>query len=277
MASLDIDKQIQEEIERIRQNVVEITSDGVIWKPRTDIANAAEIDEKRAMPTDMQLYADLQLSRGASRPQGDESWTFDTPDEGLTIPKRKKQNTDRLAHFQYYVPFPKNARILDMGIRNGQLLYFLKSLGYTELSGMDIVRLNVLWCQKNGFNALHGDAHDITSLYPPNSFDVVFAYQVFEHLYDPKKVIDGLAIILSDHGSVHLEYPLESLDFKTAHVYSFEQGEVAQMLTKAGFHVIDTQMIKRNREERIVATKQVPTKKSKSLRRRWHEFANNWL
>lgn len=255
----DIDAQIQAEIERLARETVgweqsETGEAQVIWKPRAATDRFVEADGgKRLLPTDMQVYYDLQLSRGASRPTSPDSgeWEFDSPEIGLG--RHAAMNAERLAHFTRFVPITPETRILDIGARNGQLIYFLNHHGYQHVAGMDVVKLNVLWCQKNGFDVKLGDAHTLSRTYAPGSFETIFAYHVLEHTYDPAKVLLEFHTVLSDGGAVHVEIPIEAIDLRYAHVYNFDVGELPRLLRAAGFIVLDS--IAGNGYERTVARK----------------------
>ncbi|WP_162909259.1 class I SAM-dependent methyltransferase [Aggregatilinea lenta] len=255
----DIDAQIRAEIERLSREAVdwEQSESGeaqVVWKPRAATDRFVETDGgKRLLPTDMQVYYDLQLSRGASRPASPDSdeWIFDSPEVGTTT--HAEMNAGRLDHFTRFVPLTPESRILDIGSRNGQLIYFLNDRGYRRVSGMDVVKLNVLWCQKNGFDVKLGDAHTLSQTYAPGSFDAIFAYHVLEHTYDPTKVLREFHTILGERGAIHIEIPLEAISLRYAHVYNFAPGELARMLRDAGFIVLDS--VARDEYERIAARK----------------------
>jgi predicted SAM-dependent methyltransferase len=116
--------------------------------------------------------------------------------------------------------------------------------------------MNVLWCQKNGFNVLEADAHQVAKFFEPASFDVIFAYHVLEHCYEPQVVIQQIFTLLKEEGIFHVESPIAAYDTQTAHVYSFESGEMAELLSRTGFHLIHTEGI--DSAERIIARKRTP-------------------
>lgn len=270
-----LDDQIRAEIERIVRDVVDLEKNEadpkvtVNWKPRTATNTFSEQDNKRLVPADMQVYYDLQLSRGASRPvTGEFDWTFDSPESGAG--KRAPQNAARLAHFSRFFPVGPRSKILDIGVRDAQLLYYLKTVhGYENLSGVDCVKLNVLWCQKNGFDVTLADAHELSQRFAPASFDVVFAYHVIEHCFDPNRVLREIHTILRPGGGVHLEIPISGLDLKTAHCYSFQQGELLNMAQAAGFRILNTTY--KDGDERIAAVKE-PVGKMTLLRLKARAF-----
>ncbi|MEO1288902.1 MAG: methyltransferase domain-containing protein [Chloroflexota bacterium] len=257
MTNKTIDEQIQEEIERLKRDVVDVeeTDDGihVVWKPRTATDSFEEtITDKKLTPKDAQIYADLQLSRGASRPvDKDFSWVFDDPAEDAV--RHAQRNQERLDHFTKFVDLKPTSKILDIGLRSAQLLHYLKQKGYTNLKGVDIVKLNVLISIRNGFDAEVADVHELTSVVGENKFDAIFAYHVLEHCYDPPKVAQEFYKALTDDGALHIEIPISPVDLKYAHVYAYQAGELPSLLKAAGFHVYDVVNEKGN--ETVVASK----------------------
>lgn len=252
----NIDQQIQEELKRLRDTAVLVDdSEGdvkVTWTARTKHDNYERNDQGAIVrPKDHQIYADLQLSRGAARPiNADFEWTFTDPAEHAQ--RYAKRNQARLEHFLRCVSLKKSSRIIDIGARTGQLLYFLRERGYSNLAGVDVVKLNVLWCQKNGFDVSLADAHELSSVTGTSRFDAVFAYHVLEHCYDPIKVLKEFYSVLVDDGAVHIEVPFGPIDLSKAHVYRFRKGDLRQLLESVGFVVYQSQGEK---HELIVAGK----------------------
>lgn len=259
----DLDEQIREEKERILRDVVELTPseevDGNIsvrWKPRFSGDAFVSEGEKRLRPVDMQTYYDLQLSRGASRPTDSElGWEFTSPEEG--VKKRLVQNTERFEHLKNNVEFKPEMHMLEIGTRDAQWLYYLARQGFENTQGIDCVRMNVLWCQKNGFDVIEADAHEVARSFDHASFDIIFAYHVLEHCYDPELVLQQIFTLLKNDGIFHAEVPIEKYDPQRAHVYGFESGELATMLIKAGFILVHAENF--TIVERIIAQKKSST------------------
>jgi SAM-dependent methyltransferase len=259
MSKKDIDEQIREEKERILRDVVELTpaskldeKSSIRWKPRFSQDAFVPEGQKRLRPLDTQTYYDLQLSRGASRPTGNGlDWEFSSPEEGVT--NRLEQNRGRLDHLNKYTAINSHMRMLEIGTRNAQWLYFLAQLGFNNTVGMDCVHMNVLWCQKNGFDVVEADAHQVAQFFDSASFDLVVAYHVLEHCYDPELVIQQVLALLKNDGIFHVEIPIAGYDPQTAHVYSFDSGEMSTLLTGNGFRLVHTEII--DSAERIIARK----------------------
>jgi 2-polyprenyl-3-methyl-5-hydroxy-6-metoxy-1,4-benzoquinol methylase len=244
-SSASIDEQIADEIKRIARDVIdwdksEATETGYKphWKPRF-ATDGLRVERKRIVPIDPQMYNDLQLSRGSTgNEKPDLNWEFTDPATG--VGDRREINEERWNELLKYNPVNPDVRLLDLGTRNGQFLYFLNSLGFSNTKGIDCVKLNSLWCQKNDMDVIHGDVHDLTQHIEAESLDVVTAYHVFEHCYDPQKVINEMHKVLAPSGAVHIEIPIEKIDQEHAHCYAFSRRELGKMLKKGGFTLVHT-------------------------------------
>ena len=87
-----------------------------------------------------------------------------------------------------WLPADKNVRILDLGCGCGELLYFLRSLGYTHLYGIDACPEEIDRGRHMGLSTLIcADAHDFLES-PREKFDLIFALNFFEHLSKDRMV-----------------------------------------------------------------------------------------
>jgi SAM-dependent methyltransferase len=261
--NFDVDRQIRLEIERIARDVIEwevpVNADEapkVRWKPRFDNQHFVLENDNRLIPNDLQVYHDLQLSRGASRPLNPGlEWQFDDPYEEAL--RRAVINAERLEHFVGCYPITPATRILEIGTRNGQLLRFLRDRGYQHVSGIDCVKLNVLWCQRNGLIVAEMDVHELSRHFAPSSCDVVFAYHVLEHCYDPALALTECYAVLAPGGGLHIEIPLSNVNLNTAHCYQFLPDELGAMLTAQGYAILD--YVRLGEIERVVANRPTST------------------
>lgn len=82
----------------------------------------------------------------------------------------------------------EDIKILDVGCGRGELLYDLTCLG-TSVQGVDMEDRCVLLSQE--FAPVHkGSIYDLQNIFPPNSFEIVIASHVLEHLENPQRAID---------------------------------------------------------------------------------------
>lgn len=255
----DLDNLIQEELDRISQEVLEWDAEAsggkskAHWKPRSSDDQFVYKRNKQIIPKDKQVYEDLQLSRGACIPQDpDGKWLFPDPAEGMG--KYFERNSELWGHLQSFIPLSPNMHILEVGVRTGQFMHFLNSSGFKNVYGIDCVKLNVLLCQKNGLqNVLHLDAHELSSAFDDESKDLICSYHCLEHCYNPIKVLQECNRCLKPGGGIHIEVPLKDLGLDIAHCYSFKPGELRNMIKSLGLNVLD--VCKEAGNERIVAVK----------------------
>jgi len=93
----------------------------------------------------------------------------------------------------------RGGRVLEIGGRGGNA-----ALNRSILSTCDYVSLDIVGGPNVDFV---GDAHDLLATFERQSFDAVFAHQVFEHLHAPWKAVLEINRILKLGGSVHLVSP----------------------------------------------------------------------
>ena len=111
-------------------------------------------------------------------------------------------------YFDGWLPESKNAKIVDLACGSGRTLYFLKSQGYTNISGVDIsgeqvelarqVIPNV--AQKDIFEYLDGRVEE---------YDLILAQDIIEHLTKNEafKMLDSCHNALKPSGRLILSSP----------------------------------------------------------------------
>ena len=115
----------------------------------------------------------------------------------------------------------KSIRILDYGCGGGQLLTYLRILGYSNLTGVDvgdekkINQLNTMY-GKIGYGTDTFFIYDGVSLpFDDNSFDVIISQQVLEHVHNVEKYFSESKRVLSSRGVILLEFPHRLVPFDT--------------------------------------------------------------
>lgn len=95
-------------------------------------------------------------------------------------------------------PFLKNKRnVLDVGCAYGYALDLLKDK-FTALFGSDFSKEAILELQKKNYEAYWGDI--LHSPWPNQHFDLILAYEVLEHVYNPRKFVQKLSDLLQPEG-----------------------------------------------------------------------------
>ncbi|MBI4114842.1 MAG: class I SAM-dependent methyltransferase [Candidatus Niyogibacteria bacterium] len=136
----------------------------------------------------------------------------------------------------------KDARIVEIGCGMGAFLYFLKELGYENVSGIEMGKdaaekaRTVL-----GIPVLIQDF--FSHSFEAESFDAVAGVALIEHMMDPHKTIARMSGLLKTGGMLYLNTPnLLSLTFrkqffKFVHTYYFTLKTLTSMLGQEGFEV----------------------------------------
>jgi methionine biosynthesis protein MetW len=89
----------------------------------------------------------------------------------------------------------KNARVLDLGCGEGDLLVFLKQSKNVRGTGIDHKEENVFKCVEKGLSVIQGDINEEVTDYPPLSFDYVILSQTLQQVYAPSDLIRSLLAI----------------------------------------------------------------------------------
>ena len=86
----------------------------------------------------------------------------------------------------------QNARVLDVGCGNGELLQLLEERNGTVGQGLEISRDGVTKCLARGLTVIQGDADRDLENYPDNAFDYAILSQTIQAMHAPKTVLEHL-------------------------------------------------------------------------------------
>lgn len=148
-------------------------------------------------------------------------------------------------------------KILDIGSADGVFTKIIADKsGAKEVIGIDVLQSSVDWANKHWKDDERlkfklGDAHKLR--FNPNTFDAVFAFEVLEHVADPKKVLIEIKRVLKKGGYAVFLVPTDNLIFKIGwdyvwtktrgrvwhetHIHSFAKSSLVELAREIGFKI----------------------------------------
>lgn len=139
----------------------------------------------------------------------------------------------------------KSHKILDVGCGNGIWLQQLKELGFDNLYGVDkYVPDNML---NSEYKFYKGEIHDIEN----ESFDFITLHHSFEHMNDPKEVLEKIYSMLKSTGVCIIRIPvmgkLAWRKYKTSwyqidaprHIFLYTEYAIKELCKSVGLEVFD--------------------------------------
>jgi len=100
-----------------------------------------------------------------------------------------------------YVP---GGRVLDIGCGNGAMLRLLRTIGWSDLSGIEPDPAAAAIARSTGAEVREGSVEDVLPSYPDGHFDAIIASMVIEHVADPYAVMQEIARTLRPGGELLL-------------------------------------------------------------------------
>ncbi len=134
----------------------------------------------------------------------------------------------------------RQCRILEIGCSSGRLMLQLRQHGYQNVAGIDISEKAVKLCQDSGLAATTMDAQRLD--FPDNSFDVITASDVLEHLEDEKRALQEWRRVLKPGGVLLVFVPAfmflwSKHDVANKHFRRYRLHELRKALAENGFAI----------------------------------------
>ncbi len=112
---------------------------------------------------------------------------------------------------------PNGASVLDIGCGIGILMERLKNEKKCNVFGLDISKIAIEEVNKKGMPGIVANVNNIP--FPSNTFDVVIATEVLEHLRRPKNLFKQIIKILKDSGLFIVSTPYNALGPEVLNVH----------------------------------------------------------
>ena len=134
----------------------------------------------------------------------------------------------------------RNAAVLDVGTSTGTNLRMLRSLGFTQVTGLDQSADAIRYCAEKGLG--HVQLGDICELpFPDNFFDLVLATDIVEHVPADVLAMSEIRRVLKPDGHLLLTVPTFRLlwglqDDVSHHQRRYKMPELLGKLRTAGLN-----------------------------------------
>jgi len=157
---------------------------------------------------------------------------------------RARAKRDLIFQFwrKYFLKRDKKAKILDFGCGTGVLQeQFLKRFD-VNVHGIDISKEAIRYCKKRGLSQVK-IFNGKTIPFKANSFDLVTAIDVVEHIKDDIHALSEIKRVLKHKGITILLVPAHpkfwsTRDIDLQHFRRYEVGELERKCKKIGFKII---------------------------------------
>ena len=114
---------------------------------------------------------------------------------------RKQTLTDDLRRVDQFKSILKNKRVLDFGCGNGNFIQF--SSNHSKIYGLEVDLQSLKYIKREGYRIFES----INEIPNDLKFDNITLFHVYEHLSEPKKILDELYKVLKENGKIIIEIP----------------------------------------------------------------------
>jgi len=146
-------------------------------------------------------------------------------------------------------PADRQARVLDLGCGDGALLFVAQQAGYRQITGVDLSPEQVEIARSRGLPRIEeAEIMPFLAAQPAQSYDLVIAFDVIEHLSKPElmAVMGEIHRVLRDGGRWIIHVPNAQSPFfgrirygDFTHEMAFTQRSLASVLRVTGFAAIE--------------------------------------
>jgi SAM-dependent methyltransferase len=136
---------------------------------------------------------------------------------------------------------PRTSRVLDVGTSTGANLRLLRDLGFQAVDGLDFSREAIRYCREKGLGLVqHGDVCGMP--FANDSFDLVLATDIIEHVDDDLKALREIGRVLRPGGKVLITVPAFPMlwglqDRVSHHKRRYLRRELVHRVACAGFSI----------------------------------------
>jgi len=104
------------------------------------------------------------------------------------------------------LPNGNQKKLLDVGCGIGTITLELQKKGF-QVTGIDFSEVAIDKCLQSGLDVILSDVDKDGLKFPDRSFDIVWAADIIEHVFDPMFLLDEINRVLKDDGLVIMSIP----------------------------------------------------------------------
>lgn len=148
-----------------------------------------------------------------------------------------------------YLPADRRVSVLDLGCGHGAVVYFLRRMGYCNVTGIDVSPAQVAEAARLGIEGIQeGELLETLRNRPNQSQDVVIAFDVIEHFTKDELLsfTDEVLRVLRPGGRWIIHAPNGESPFvgtilygDMTHEQAFTRRSLAQLLLSSGFSRVE--------------------------------------
>lgn len=166
------------------------------------------------------------------RPQDRENWRYSNgSDNPIDIEERVMFSL---------LPKPSKGRLLDIGCGIGTISLELQKIGF-KVYGIDFSAVAIEKAKKKGINAIKCDVDKDGILFKDNYFDVVWAGDIVEHVFDPIFLLKEISRVLKKTGKVLITIPNDFNLMRRIHIFisgKSPQSDIYKRLRQCKHHTL---------------------------------------
>jgi len=156
-----------------------------------------------------------------------------------TITGRYEHIIQEIVHFEHDKTIP----IVDIGCARSEILRSLRSLSFSNLTGIDPSVKNVEYLKNKGINGIHATVKTVDT---SKQYKIVLFLAVLEHIQDLHQTLDTLYAITAMNGMVIISVPDMTVpasgefpyqEFSREHINYFTDISLSNLMIKHGFHI----------------------------------------
>lgn len=150
------------------------------------------------------IYADSSLKKEVLDKYYQEQNIY----ENISTVKKEIYDESHSVYYRSICQFcSQNEDILDVGCGRGNVISYLRTKGYKNLSGLDPSENSIRHLKEEGFAAFCGSIYNFGEKGAGKRFDAILCVGVLEHFLDLQTALKNVAELLKENGKLYVAVP----------------------------------------------------------------------